>query len=782
MIKADVELLQTVFEKIEPNNLKKFFDKFYSKEELVGIFNQSDKLQGKLLKLSRLYNRDDTVLETLDFRLLDEKYSNIPEYKIQLIAKMQTTQEDILKLDPYKLSLYNRMTQLVSKKTNSWNRLEENILKNLTDGYYNELIEDLRVNEQEGENLGIENIESLTFLFSKKCQPQMYTRNYVLANVDDKVAEQLLKKESNNIFNITSKEELEHYEEIKEMICNAVLNNPDLDDEQSMFYSKYLVNIKLFSKIDRVKMVLLEKYYNMELKEAEDILSKFGTDIEEIIGKNEQQRRIIEQIKAIKNIFQTDNLEELQKIAELDNLEKSDLSISTYLMEKSKEIFEQKYKDNLYITKNEDRIDTVEYKGKKIEVFDANVDFQMIVKTIATTSENSQDIWNSLTRKGAGDNRVLRYYTCTSYMTDENLLKKINDQQVILGFSQSCNGYSFGAMYTHDAHTVFYTGDTINMVDNGKYMFPETLETNTNNEYNEIVINTLNHDENGNITKMQPDYIVYIKEKSQLGMEDIENDPIWVNSKRIASEFEIPIVMIDREKVMENEKNKIKGMLKSITNETSSLQVLKLVKKIDHYNSRYDKENIEEFVPDEKIELLRKEIQERKRIENEREENERKRKLVLSKKLEDFEYDYENDSYKNATEDEVRIFSELISETQRKIDCNLNKMGITSYQLELSDSGFKIFGTDEKCIEKIEEELQGKQHYKETDIMGDVVLDFELQEGEILFQFLERAEKYAMQFSKYYDGYNFNENIRFDKNGNAIGVSYIEKKIGRAHV
>ena len=28
VIKADVELLQTVFEKIEPNNLKKFFDKF----------------------------------------------------------------------------------------------------------------------------------------------------------------------------------------------------------------------------------------------------------------------------------------------------------------------------------------------------------------------------------------------------------------------------------------------------------------------------------------------------------------------------------------------------------------------------------------------------------------------------------------------------------------------------------------------------------------------------------------------------------------------------------
>ena len=119
-------------------------------------------------------------------------------------------------------------------------------------------------------------------------------------------------------------------------------------------------------------------------------------------------------------------------------------------------------------------------------------------------------------------------------------------------------------MYTHDAHTVFYTGDTINMVDNGKYMFPETLETNTNNEYNEIVINTLNHDENGNITKMQPDYIVYIKEKSQLGMEDIENDPIWVNSKRIASEFEIPIVMIDREKVMENEKNKIKEKKKGM--------------------------------------------------------------------------------------------------------------------------------------------------------------------------------------------------------------------------
>lgn len=66
-------------------------------------------------------------------------------------------------------------------------------------------------------------------------------------------------------------------------------------------------------------------------------------------------------------------------------------------------------------------------------------------------------------------------------MTDENLLKRENDTEIILGFGQGCEDYSFDAIYQQDAHTPFYTGDSINQSFKGKYTLPETLETETDN-------------------------------------------------------------------------------------------------------------------------------------------------------------------------------------------------------------------------------------------------------------------------------------------------------------
>ena len=57
---------------------------------------------------------------------------------------------------------------------------------------------------------------------------------------------------------------------------------------------------------------------------------------------------------------------------------------------------------------------------------------------------------------------------------------------------------------------------------------------------------------------MQPDYIVYVKERSHFELEDIENDPVWIKTKKAASEFGVPIIIVDREKVKESEKIKLK--------------------------------------------------------------------------------------------------------------------------------------------------------------------------------------------------------------------------------
>ena len=163
---------------------------------------------------------------------------------------------------------------------------------------------------------------------------------------------------------------------------------------------KYLEIFGQLSELDRMKLALLQKYYNIDLKEAGRIVDKFSTDIDNITANNEYQENIIEQIKAIKNIFESNDIEILKRIGDLDILVRTDLSPSTFLIEEAEEIFEQLYKENLYMPKEEDRVGSTTYNGKRIEIFNANTDFSMIVKRVGTGNENSQEVWNYMTKFG----------------------------------------------------------------------------------------------------------------------------------------------------------------------------------------------------------------------------------------------------------------------------------------------------------------------------------------------------------------------------------------------
>ncbi len=619
-LKNNLELFQSVFENVTPANLEKFFNKFFSDKELEALFTEAQDLQGKLLRVSQLYAKDNTILQSLNGELLKDQYQNIPNYKMQLIAKNSRFQDRILGLNDYEYSLYNKIAQLVSQKTDRWNRFEKNIVENLSDGYYGELISDLYEQAKKGNKITAKDLENLTFLLSKPCSSKSFFDEYLAdcyrsQGMDEENIKQQEIRYSNNVFNITNKKELEHFEEIKELVCDTILANPSLDDEQlTTPISKYLGHFNQLSELDRMKLALLQKYYNMDLEEASNIVNKFSADIDSITVDDEYKANIIEQIRAIKNIFESNDINILSQIGDLNILVQTDLSSSTYLVEETKEIFEQLYKENLYMPKEDDKIGSTTYNGKNIEIFDANTDFAIIIKRVGATNENSQEIWNRMTKDGEYGRKDLRYYTCTSYMTDENLLNQDNEIEVTFGFAQGTNNYSFDAIYPHDAHTPFYGGDDIYNDLNGSYMIPSTLEMNTDNRYNEVVINTLGIGENGQMTKMQPDYIVYVKGQSDLDLEGLENDPVWEKSKKAASEFGIPIVVIDREKVKQSEKAKIANMSEELKGNPNSNEVLRFVKKVEHYISRYGVESILEYAPQDKMNFLRKYIEE-KRIE-----------------------------------------------------------------------------------------------------------------------------------------------------------------------
>ena len=406
VLKNNFELFQSVFENVTPTNLEKFFNKFFSDKELDALFTEEQDLQGKLLRVSQLYAKDNTILQSLNGELLKDQYQSIPNYKMQLIAKNSRFQDRILGLNDYENSLYNKIAQLVSQKTDRWNRFEKNIVENLSDGYYGELINDLYEQAKQGNKITAEDLETLTFLLSKQCSSksifdEYLTDSYKRQGMDDKSIKQEEIRYSNNVFNITNKKELEHFEEIKELVCDTILTNPSLDDEQlTAPISKYLGHFNQLSELDRMKLALLQKYYNMDLEEASNIVNKFSSDIDSISVNDDYQANIIEQIKAIKNIFESNDINILSQIGDLDILVQTDLSSSTYLVEETKEMFEQLYKENLYMPKEDDKVGNTTYKGKNIEVFDANTDFSIIVKRVGATNENSQDIWNRMTKDG----------------------------------------------------------------------------------------------------------------------------------------------------------------------------------------------------------------------------------------------------------------------------------------------------------------------------------------------------------------------------------------------
>lgn len=617
-LKNDLSLFKYVFDTITPSNLEEFFVKFFSDEELNQLLLNNEGLQGRLLRLSKLYAKDDSVIKFLDGRLLDEKYANIPQYKMQIIAKNPNFQDEILKLNDYQYILYSKMTQQVENKTNRWNRFEENIVRNLSDGYFNELVNDLYEEAKKGNRINSSDIETLTFIFSKESSSKSLCNEYFSNphNREGKSEKELKQYEllywDNNVFNITKKIELEHFKEIKELVCDTVLINPDLKDEEITGpVNKYLGKFKALPELDRMKLALLEKYYNMDLSETKEIVDRYASDIDNIVVSDEYQSNIVEQIRAIKNIFESGDMNVLKQIGDMNIIVETDLSTSTYLIEESKEMFEQLYKENLYMPKEGEKIGTTTYDGKNIEIFDANTDIAMIVKRVDANDKDSKEIWNSLIKVGEYERKDLRYYTSTSYMTDENLLHGNMGNQIILGFGEGTKNYSFDGVYKGDAHTPFYGGDGIYQKPIGStYVTPDTLETNTDNQYNEVVINTLSVDENGQMTKMQPDYIVYIKNESNISIEELENDNVWMNSKKAASEFGVPIVVVDREKIRESERTKIAEMSEKIKSTSSSNEILKFVKKVEHYSSRYGVEDISKlkFVSKEKMKFLREHI------------------------------------------------------------------------------------------------------------------------------------------------------------------------------
>ena len=589
-IKQNPQIIDLLFNELKPEKISSFFEKLEMTDEELDVFFRSD-LTGDLAELSKIYEINPVAIETLDINMLGK---GIPAFKNQEYACDRKFQEQLLNLSPFKYKLFEKISNRNLSKTNRWNRLDAITLNNISDGYYEELIGDLLKEAENGNRITNEELDTLANIFSASVSgPRL-------------LAEIGLQPDSNNYFNITSKNELKYYNQIKETVCNLIITNTQLEDnEQTRKFSKYLEIFRTMEPIDRIKLAITEKCFGMSLEDASTIMKVFR-DISNIESNDKTNENIIEQVKAICNILNCNDLETLQEVGQSVDFVKMDLNQATLLFDEAKEIFENSLKKDLYSPKEEDLIDTVE----GIKVYKAPLEFEAITKMSGL--EPNKRMWKNSYSKLEHYNNFRRK-SCMSF-TNGELLNPTEGGLITFGFGQTIKDYQFGGMYTHDAHSLVSSDPVYWQLDEerAKYKDKDNFISETSDKYNEVIVDTLRVDDSlESNKKLMPEYMLYYQKLSNMTEEERNNDLSWQNAMKAAKEFEIPIVVVDCEAVRKNELRKIQEGISQNSSDYKSVK--QLVNKIRHYVERY-KDQRTYSTPEIDELITREELQEKEKF------------------------------------------------------------------------------------------------------------------------------------------------------------------------
>lgn len=155
-------------------------------------------------------------------------------------------------------------------------------------------------------------------------------------------------------------------------------------------------------------------------------------------------------------------------------------------------------------------------------------------------------------------------------------------------------------MYSVDSATEV-SGDSLRVKKGNsplEYKTPELLEKETgvnSFQYNELVINSISQKDE--TERLQPSYLIYIQKKSKHEYEKKIQSEQWEETVKAASEFDIPIVILDAEQIMIEQR---KDILKKMQDKT--LPEDAILPQLRHFIERYGSEQISTIASEDLIE------------------------------------------------------------------------------------------------------------------------------------------------------------------------------------
>ena len=449
----------------------------------IEIFIEKEGFKGEIPEgvIDELYEKNNSVVQNIDFRILNSKYIDIlGKDKINLISCYTNIQEQILSLNDKQCYIFSKCIDNYMGKMNTdeWTVLADEMLKNISEGEFDELINNI----PDIDKLSQKDFENLT---------------------------QIL--QNSNWCSIKDISQVRNFEEIRIKKCNEIMQS-----ETSTLQDK--------------KGALIQKIFGHDYEYAKSIIQKFGEDIENI--NDGDSKDYVECLKLIESISDENTL---KKIFEKCPFVQTDKVV---VERNLKNEYGKMFNEGLYVPKQEDLVEGYS------NVFEAGTDFKIIMTSVGAfhgmNAENYKEDWNRPI--------ISTQHLCASYIRND-MIGTAPIRNICYGFSEMREDSLIlsGNRDIYSSRSTFVSRAQNN--ENEKYYTPEK-QINSTEKYNEMDFRRIQDGE-----KKQPDYILVFRKDGEI--------PNMEEAQKASKQWgEMPIVVVDIDKCLEAERQKVDQMMK----------------------------------------------------------------------------------------------------------------------------------------------------------------------------------------------------------------------------
>lgn len=497
--------------------------------QLYTTVNLDDKIK---LEIKKMLSVNNELLLTLNPFILQDKYSFLKPIYNEL-ALDTIIQDKLLSLDDFELSVLKRIVNLSYEYGVNPNNLISSIICN---------VGRCAISSRNNEKL-LNNFENF-FNIAKELESEQRLDDVIIGNIGYILKTGILP---------IDKEELKNYNKsIKEMIIN---------------------NVNESNSVEEIKDDLFYALFGISLYEAEIFIKAF--DLEGASDELLMEPGIVE-LMAIKTILNEEDIDKLKEISMMI-LNDKDFSVNLFsnclLRENILAVYAKEFNKCKADFNETNFISSID----GIKFYDAGNKFYSLVKTLGAFSEDGKGATNYY--EEWNDDRYRSHINAVSLIRNDNLAFAEQDckQHVKVGF---CN---FGEkMFLGGGNKdVNSTPDSRNLGVKiySSLSFPNKFIDNTREWHNELDYERKNTDTQNHEFKKNPDFVILDQEcedMSQLSVEEQKQFEEYKNNTiKAAKEFgNLPILVINREKIAKNEIQLINNMLEEykITHDFSLLK------------------------------------------------------------------------------------------------------------------------------------------------------------------------------------------------------------------